>query len=1420
MVKKLSIVLLLLLAANITLGQSAFDIRWWDQNTYSNSSANTLKQWAESMEGRVGGSAGKPPALGTGSIFYVDSNVSSEGSATTWDSAKNTLDEAIALCTDNNGDVIYVAQGHTEALDGADGVDIDVAGVTVVGMGAGVDAPEFTYDATSDEFVIGAANVTVMNLRFVCGVSSVTMGISVEAAGDHFTLLDCVFPKPATNSWEFLDAIDVASGVTYITVAGCNYQNDPAGAAPAHFIDLGNAALVGVKIVNNVIYGDFTVSAVWSNDTDTEVYVIGNTISNIEADAHCIEFTTGSATGVCAYNIMYTNAEATTLDPGSLTCFENYTNTAADASGQISVRPDSGINQLNTTTVTTIATAIDALTGYGMVGLCETNSTGTTVIAGTLGGYGDDVFNEGWSLVCIFDTGGAVGTLPSGEVRDITDYATATGTFTTAAWSAALTAGDYVALVKTEALNEYTTVAAGSSAINVPVLYVDDGGSNGEGRTWQTAKTTLAAAEAIAVAGQVIYVGRSHNEAIGSLVIDVAGLKIVGMGVGDTRPILDYDASTDEITINAAGVSFENFRLLPSATETVAGIVLGANGDGCLIENVAFLTGEASGDEFIDGIVYNTATTDTAVKNCTYENANVTAGEADTFVNLDVATIDGASVIGCTVYSDFAEAAIWGGAAVPTNILIKDNVISNLQSGDLCIEFAGAATGHIIGNRLYADTYGANGVTILDPGSAICMGNVATDAINESEIPIPLSATSDDITEEDDGSVLERLEYLQNKSDDILAGIRMSGGAIGNVFYVDDATGSALGGTSWVNAEATMDGAHDEVTADSGDIIFLAPDHTEDIATGSPLTWATAGVTIIGIGEGEEMPRITFSGTASSINVNAASYVFDNINFHSITADSTIGLDIKDAGDNSIIRNCTFTNASGFEFLSAIAYSDDADNVTVENCRFINTGGADATEAIQNTAGTTIGMRLIGNYVSGAYDAAGIFSDDVDTVVEVRDNVVYNSQTGVHAIEFSAAATGVAIGNRMYSDTMASILDPGSLLCFDNLGADAIDEQAIVLPISAETSDVTAVGDGSDLERLEFLQDKSDDILGALGIDQAAANTFFVDSVAANGGTGLTWATSEDTLKAAIDDATNSTGAIIFVAANHAENITASVAIDCPGITIIGLGVGEARPKLTYTATGSVLAHTVANVKYSNIIFISGTADSNVGHSLDGASDGAVFENCEWRSTGAFEFVSSVTFGAAAADNIRFTRCKFNNSTSGVGHATAAVTNIAGVTDGMVIEECEFYGAWTSAAIVSDDADTNVILRDNIVSNTSTGIHAIEFSAAALGTATGNKLYSDTYGVGFDPGSLKCYGNTHAWTTDMSGMDVPLIAGKQYTLNAATASVIATTSTLFTIAGGPIKITDFFGVVTTEIGASNMLIQSVGTIGSNYISVQ
>lgn len=99
-----------------------------------------------------------------------------------------------------------------------------------------------------------------------------------------------------------------------------------------------------------------------------------------------------------------------------------------------------------------------------------TNST-TAVVIAALAGYGDDFFNNQYYMQILHNDNSA-GNAPEKEVRQITDYASATGTFTCSAFSAAIEAGDIclilhesaVAIGRDDANNTFATTNVAANA--------------------------------------------------------------------------------------------------------------------------------------------------------------------------------------------------------------------------------------------------------------------------------------------------------------------------------------------------------------------------------------------------------------------------------------------------------------------------------------------------------------------------------------------------------------------------------------------------------------------------------------------------------------------------------------------------------------------------------------------------------------------------------------------------------------------------------------------------------------------------------------------------------------------------------------------------------------------------------------------
>lgn len=144
-----------------------------------------------------------------GSNLFPGGRAGSNGNKGTFNEPFSTVDYAVSQCLASRGDIVFVKPGHAETL-AADGFDLDVAGVAVIGLGSGTLMPSFTLNATSSDVNISAANCSLANVRFVPSTSDVVRGVQVTAA--HATLKNIVvLDAGATN--EILTVIK-ATGTT------------------------------------------------------------------------------------------------------------------------------------------------------------------------------------------------------------------------------------------------------------------------------------------------------------------------------------------------------------------------------------------------------------------------------------------------------------------------------------------------------------------------------------------------------------------------------------------------------------------------------------------------------------------------------------------------------------------------------------------------------------------------------------------------------------------------------------------------------------------------------------------------------------------------------------------------------------------------------------------------------------------------------------------------------------------------------------------------------------------------------------------------------------------------------------------------------------------------------------------------------
>lgn len=237
----------------------------------------------------------------TGNIFYVHHSGNASGPGRSPGNPYTTIDAAVGACTANNGDVIVVLPGHAETISAAAGIDLDVAGITVVGFGTGALQPTVTLDtATTADIDIDAAGVTIENIHFRANFADIAAAIDVNA--DDFTLRRCRFSDVAVDMNAKIWVQDAAAGGSdRITIEDCHcIARD---AANTHFVNFAGTG-DGHIIRRNVLMGDWGTMCIGGAGVVTNCVVTDNLIDNAATDNDtCINFA-ATATGIVARNLV------------------------------------------------------------------------------------------------------------------------------------------------------------------------------------------------------------------------------------------------------------------------------------------------------------------------------------------------------------------------------------------------------------------------------------------------------------------------------------------------------------------------------------------------------------------------------------------------------------------------------------------------------------------------------------------------------------------------------------------------------------------------------------------------------------------------------------------------------------------------------------------------------------------------------------------------------------------------------------------------------------------------------------------------------------------------------------------------------------------------------------------------------------
>jgi len=322
----------------------------------------------------------------------------------------------------------------------------------------------------------------------------------------------------------------------------------------------------------------------------------------------------------------------------------------------------------------------------------------------------------------------------------------------------------------------------------------------------------------------------------------------------------------------------------------------------------------------------------------------------------------------------------------------------------------------------------------------------------------------------------------------------------GDLWFVDSTHGRAADtaglGKDPDHPLATIHFANTQAADNNGDVIYVAPKHSEEIDAAGAITLDKQGLKVIGLGIGDDRPTLTWSDTVSTLAIDDCDILMKNFRF--VQGIDAIDVMVDVNGDDITLEECEFVEAAAAQAVSFIDLdgggANACDNFKMIRCRVIQqTAGADQ---VVDIAQVQDGVKIIDCVMDVDCENACVYSPAIHTNCVIAGNYLHNRQTGDHAVEFSAAATGFIINNRLAGDTSGDILDPGNCHCAGNIETTAINSPGYPTPVAIVDHEANILGAntadndfasnlvarnpiGSIIERLE---DVSADLSGGDGI--------------------------------------------------------------------------------------------------------------------------------------------------------------------------------------------------------------------------------------------------------------------------------------------------------------------------------------------------
>ena len=289
-----------------------------------------------------------------GETFYVNNSSSlakngiggSDVNNGTYRKPFATIDHAISKCTASRGDIVMVMPGHQETITTAGEIDLNVAGVAIIGLGTHNLRPKIIEVGTLSHVTMTAANCTLYNIVFESGSSDAFRAVEASAVGCTLGHLSFQDQSTTLNFRTFIGATSLVANtgdglyishctgygtsLTVLEPIQINKDLQDLVVEHCHFNMDGTTALAMVRVA--------------AGESLTNCRITNNHYESLQTTGDIlVDSDTTTNDGVIAYNTSFHNDPVgeVNIDCTGAGLFENYASGAVDVQGYLTPAADS-----------------------------------------------------------------------------------------------------------------------------------------------------------------------------------------------------------------------------------------------------------------------------------------------------------------------------------------------------------------------------------------------------------------------------------------------------------------------------------------------------------------------------------------------------------------------------------------------------------------------------------------------------------------------------------------------------------------------------------------------------------------------------------------------------------------------------------------------------------------------------------------------------------------------------------------------------------------------------------------------------------------------------------------------------------------------------------------------------------------------